>query len=150
MRQSRERGLLVHLSGSGADETHADYGFGGEKFVAHSSFGGLFPRSLSVVFPWESFFLGTQRDFLMKEEVVGGAHGIESRYPFLDPQLVQEFLWLHDEVKNSEYKKPIFDYLSSLSYTIVRGRKQGFVPQADLREGTTPGTAGNRLVMMIK
>ena len=30
----------------------------------------------------------------MKEEMVAGAYGIETRYPFLDRDVVQEFLWL--------------------------------------------------------
>jgi len=30
--------------------------------------------------------------YLAKEEYVGGAYGIESRYPFLDKKVVQEFL----------------------------------------------------------
>lgn len=36
---------------------------------------------------------GTQRNYLMKEELVAGAHGVEGRYPFLDPNVVQE-LWV--------------------------------------------------------
>ena len=51
-------------------------------------------EELSSFFPWRSAFLGTQRDYLMKEEVVAGSHGLEARYPFLDRQVVQEFLWL--------------------------------------------------------
>ena len=70
----------MYLSGSGADETISDYGFGGEKFYPHSNFGGYFPEQLGAIFPWRDFFLGTQRDYLMKEELVAGAHGIESRY----------------------------------------------------------------------
>ena len=30
----------MRVPGSGADETIADYGFGGKKFYPHSSFGG--------------------------------------------------------------------------------------------------------------
>jgi hypothetical protein len=48
--------------------------------------------------------MGTQRDYLMKEELVAGTHGVEGRYPFLDTQVVQEYLWLKDEVKNTKYK----------------------------------------------
>ena len=33
-------------------------------------------------------------DYLAKEESTAGAHGVETRYPFLDRGLVQEFLWL--------------------------------------------------------
>jgi hypothetical protein len=33
-------------------------------------------------------------DYLAKEESTAGAHGVETRYPFLDRGVVQEFLWL--------------------------------------------------------
>ncbi|CAE7211915.1 unnamed protein product, partial [Symbiodinium sp. CCMP2456] len=86
----RERGILVYLSGTGADEIISDYGHGGKKIFPHSNFGGLFPEDLGTLFPWEAFFLGTQRDYLMKEELVAGVHGVEARYPFLDRMVVQE------------------------------------------------------------
>ena len=31
---------------------------------------------------------------LMKEEMVAGSYGIETRYPYLDRFVIQEFLWL--------------------------------------------------------
>ena len=104
-RRCREAGLLVYLSGAGADEIISDYGFNGTKFFPHSSFGGKFPKNFSDFFPWESVFLGTQRDYLMKEEITAGAHSLESRYPFLDRQVVQEFIWLSPETKNEIYKR---------------------------------------------
>ncbi|KAF4711383.1 hypothetical protein FOZ62_010990, partial [Perkinsus olseni] len=103
---AREEGRTLYLSGTGADETISDYGFNGTRIFPHSDFGGLFPNDLEGLFPWQSFFLGTQRDYLMKEEMVAGAFGIEARYPFLDRKVVQEYLWLTADVKNSEYKKP--------------------------------------------
>ena len=75
-------------------EILSDYGFAGEKWCPQSSFGGLFPDNLSTIFPWAEFFLSTQRDYLHKEEHVAGAHGVEARYPFLDPRVVQEYIWL--------------------------------------------------------
>merc|ERR1712060_996761 len=100
MRLSRDRGALVYLSGSGADEVLTDYGFQGERLCPQSTFGGDFPRDLSDVFPWQEFFLSTQRDYLMKEELVAGVHGMEGRYPFLDRRTVQEYLWLTSDLKN--------------------------------------------------
>ena len=76
-RLCRRAGILVYMSGAGADEIISDYGFAGKKFFPHSSFGGLFPEDMSAFFPWTSVFLGTQRDYLMKEEVVAGSHGLE-------------------------------------------------------------------------
>ena len=41
--------------------------------------------------------------FIAKEEYVSGAFGIEGRYPYLDKNVVQEFLWLDSNLKNSFY-----------------------------------------------
>ena len=95
---------LIYLSGSGADEIISDYGFSKIKHYGHSTIGGYFPNDLSKVFPWKNFFGNTQRAYLMKEETVTGTWGIEGRYPYLDKYVVQEFLWLSNELKNSNYK----------------------------------------------
>mmetsp|Transcript_43037 Transcript_43037/g.78642 ORF Transcript_43037/g.78642 Transcript_43037/m.78642 type:complete len:581 (+) Transcript_43037:68-1810(+) len=133
VRLSRDRGALCYLSGSGADEVLSDYGFAGEAFCPQSSFGGLFPKNLADVFPWSEFFLSTQRDYLFKEEHVAGAHGVEARYPFLDPRVVQEFLWLAPEVKNSEYKRPLHDAFVEWGYPFEPGKKLGFSALGNLR-----------------
>ena len=106
----RRRGGLIYLSGSGSDEIISDYARDGRKIYPHSCFRGRWPADLAPIFPWCSFYGGSQRAFLMKEELVSGAHGIEGRYPFLDPKVVQEFLWLKPELKNAEYKKPVADF----------------------------------------
>jgi hypothetical protein len=67
----------------------------------------------------------------MKEELVSGAHGIEGRYPFLDPKVVQEFLWLKPELKNAEYKKPVADFLRAHRVPTAWGRKIGFTAGRD-------------------
>lgn len=67
LQEVRRRGILVYLSGTGADEIISDYGHAGKKIFPHSNFGGLFPEDLREIYPWEAFFLGTQRDYLMKE-----------------------------------------------------------------------------------
>jgi len=131
----RRRGILVYVSGTGADEIISDYGHGGRRIFPHSSFGGLFPEDLRGLFPWEGFFLGTQRDYLMKEELVAGAHGVESRYPFLDRAVVQEFLWLASGAKNAKYKAPIHDWLARLDYPFRPGEKLGFNAGHNVRWG---------------
>ena len=58
-----------------------------------------------VNFSW--FFMISKRlrahfvaqDYLAKEESTAGAHGVETRYPFLDRNLVQEFLWLSSDAR---------------------------------------------------
>jgi asparagine synthetase B (glutamine-hydrolysing) len=119
-------GCRIYLSGQGADEILADYGHNGTKKYNHSSFGGRFPDVLSDVFPWRSFFFGTQISYLCKEEHVAGSYGLEGRYPYLDKALVQEFLWLSPRLKNLHYKAPLHEYLSRQNYPFALGEKIGF------------------------
>ena len=192
-REARRRGILIYLSGSGADEYISDYGDGskrsdvqsiapgqsslavtlegtsgdetpavagqqvgdlaaflestvaGQKIYPHSNFGGHFPESLNFAarggnffravpgyqhqsqqgtehkpdpgtfFPWESLFLGTQRDYLMKEELVAGTHGVEGRYPFLDKFVVQEYLWLNQRIEQNRMPSVTADRASAAS-----------------------------------
>ena len=124
--QGKHEGQLIYLSGSGADEIFSDYGFDGIKHFRHSTIGGKFPEDLETIFPWKNFYDNTQRAYLMKEEYVSGAHGIEGRYPFLDTQVVQEFLWLKPELKNSNYKSVLHDYLIKNNYPFDEKQKVGF------------------------
>ncbi|KAF4696007.1 hypothetical protein FOZ60_002729 [Perkinsus olseni] len=132
-RLARQNGELIYLSGTGSDEIISDYGFNGTKLFPHSTFGGLFPEHLHDMFPWESVFLGTQRDYLMKEEIVAGAHGIESRYPFLDRRVVQEFLWLDASVKNAAYKSCVSAFLDHHDFPKEHAGKRGFAASKHLR-----------------
>jgi asparagine synthetase B (glutamine-hydrolysing) len=118
--------LRVYMSGQGADEILSDYGFGGKKHYYHSEFGGLFPQEQHL---WYSFNDGTQIQYLNKEEYTAGHFGIEARYPFLDRDLVQEFLWLTPAMKNRNYKSPLHDYLELCDFPFDKGKKLGFTPQ---------------------
>lgn len=117
---------LIYLSGSGADEIISDYGFNKVKHYGHSTIGGYFPDDLKTVFPWKNFFGNTQRAYLMKEETVTGTWGVEGRYPFLDKYVVQEFLWLSNKLKNSNYKSAIHNYLITNNYPFEENQKVGF------------------------
>lgn len=116
----------ICLSGTGADEIISDYGFDGVKMFNHSNFGGKFPTDLKTIFPWASFYGSTLESYIAKEEYVGGSFGIEMRYPFLDKNLVQEFLWLHQDLKNKEYKSPIDYYFNKNNYPFEKQIKRGF------------------------
>ncbi len=116
----------IYFSGQGADEIISDYGHNGVKFFKHSSFGGQFPDRLEGFFPWHSFYNGTQVQYLNKEEYVAGHFGIETRYPFLDRDLVQEFLWLIPELKNSKYKSALAEYLEVNNFPYSPNEKLGF------------------------
>jgi len=123
---AKNKNQLIYLSGSGADEIISDYGFNGIKHYGHSTIGGYFPKDLKSIFPWKNFFGNTQRSYLMKEEIVTGTWGIEGRYPFVDKDVVQEFLWLSQDLKNRNYKSVIHNYLSTNNYPFENGIKVGF------------------------
>jgi len=124
--RARQDNRRIYFSGQGADEIISDYGFGGRKIYKHSGFGGLFPEDLNGFWPWNSFFDGTQVQYLNKEEYVAGHFGIETRYPFLDNNLVQEFLWLSPKLKNSKYKSCLDEYLKVNGFPYESGEKRGF------------------------
>jgi asparagine synthetase B (glutamine-hydrolysing) len=123
---AKNENYKILISGSGPDELFSDYGFGGVKFYRHSNFGGKFPEDLTSIFPWNSFFGSSMESYIAKEEYVGGSYGIEVRYPFLDKNVVQEFLWLSVELKNKIYKSPIDNYLRVNKYPFNEGQKLGF------------------------
>lgn len=123
---ARQDNCKIYLSGQGADEIISDYGFSGQRIYPHSNFGGLFPANLDDIFPWPSFYGSSQESYLMKDEHVSGAYGIEGRYPFLDKRVVQEFLALDHRLKNSKYKSALRAYLEATGYPSMFDVKIGF------------------------
>jgi asparagine synthase (glutamine-hydrolysing) len=119
-------GRKIYLSGQGADEIFADYGFDGRKIYPHSNFGGRFPDDLAAIFPWPSFYESSMLSYLTKEEYVAGAYGLEARYPYLDPAVVQEFLWLRSDLKNKWYKSVLHQYLMAHDFPMGVNQKYGF------------------------
>jgi asparagine synthetase B (glutamine-hydrolysing) len=117
---------MIYLSGQGADEIMTDYSMKGSAIFGFSSFNGIFPEKLSSIFPWPNFFGSSQESYLTKEEYICGTYGIEARYPFLDKDLVQEFLSLSSKLKNTTYKAPIAHYLSTHHYPFKKMKKIGF------------------------
>lgn len=136
--KARKAGCKVYISGQGSDEILSDYGHNGRLAPGflHSTIAGKFPENLSTIFPWENFYQGTQQEFISKDENVGGTYGIETRYPFLDFDLVQEFLWLHHELKNVKYKAPIDYALKRLNFPMSESGifgKVGFRANSNFR-----------------
>ena len=124
----------IYLSGQGADEIFSDYGIFGHKIMGdqQSTFGGIYPNDLSPYFPWKNFFDGTMEMYIAKEEYVAGSFGIETRYPFLDIDVVQEFLWLTPELKNKSYKSVVGEYLLKNKFPIDVNKKIGFQANRNL------------------
>jgi len=96
-RHARENGYLVALSGHGADEIFSDY--------STQTISALRGNYKGVRSKWPNFDSGYGRNIINMFERVGGACSVEVRYPFLDKHVVQNFLWLSDDLKNKEYKQ---------------------------------------------
>jgi asparagine synthetase B (glutamine-hydrolysing) len=126
--RAKEEDRRIYISGQGADEIFADYGFNGHAHYPHSNFGGKFPANLETIFPWASFYDSSQASYLMKEEYVPGAYGLEARYPYLDKDVVQEFLSLSYELKNWRYKSVLRYYLQEAGFPCAFDEKFGFAP----------------------
>ena len=131
-KRARKEDRKIYISGQGADEIMSDYAINGKKRYKHSEFSGIFPNDLSVIYPWHSFYDGTQIKFLNKEEYIAGAYGVETRYPFLDKQLVQEYLWLSPKLKNAHYKAPLREYMKINNIPFEEDKKKGFAANANL------------------
>ena len=156
---AKKNGEKIYLSGHGPDEIFSDYGFGGKVFAKGellndknkyksngmiSTIFGKFPENLDNVFPWNNFYEGNMKSFISKEEGVGSLHGIESRYPFLDKMVVQEFLWLTPNNKNKYYKSPLHKYMKKNDYPFAKCKKRGFKAKRKLRINSTSLTVGTR------
>jgi asparagine synthetase B (glutamine-hydrolysing) len=125
-------GRRVAISGQGADEILSDY----SPWPDQSELKGRFPRVQRL---WRNFNFSCQESYLMKEEYAGGAFGIESRYPYLDASLVQEFLWLTPAAKNRHYKAPLREYLIQNEFPFEEAAKRGF--RIDMGERVSRGRA---------
>ena len=126
-KRARRDKNYVSLSSCGADEIYSDYAMNGKKIAFHSQFKGIFPRNLKKIFPWKKFYNDSMRSYLFKEEYIFGMYGIESRYPFLDNNLTQEFLSLDHYIKNFRYKNPLHNFMSEQKYPF-KVEKRGFDP----------------------
>ena len=134
--QSQKDNVKIFLSGQGADEIFSDYGWKGKNIKDFNnpkkntklpnSFLGDFPKNLKKVYPWPNFYGGLNECFIAKEEYTASLFGIETRYPFLDKKVVQEFLWLTNDLKNKYYKAPLHHYLKENNYPFQPNEKMGF------------------------
>ena len=70
--------------------------------------------------------------FITKEESVASLHGIESRYPYLDKEVVQEYLYLSPYLKNLKYKSPLDFYMKLHNYKFDENVKIGFKCRGNL------------------
>lgn len=123
--QEKNSNIKIIASGQGGDEIYSRR----QEYTFDQPNPKNFSSNLRDYFPWQNFFYGTQISYLSKEESIGGSFGMETRYPFLDKALVQEYLNLTPRLKNAYYKSPITNFLETNSYPYRKdNRKSGFNP----------------------
>jgi asparagine synthetase B (glutamine-hydrolysing) len=120
-----KQGRKINISGQGADEIISDYAL----YPGQSTFKGVWPEKLEE---WENFRNGKQKEYLAELEEIAALYGVEVRYPFLDVDLVQEFLWLSPKLKNRCYKAPLEKYLTDNKVPFERDVKRGFRPYENI------------------
>lgn len=116
-----KEGRTICISGQGGDEINSDYSL----YPGQSHFKGKWPDKL---YEWPNFRGHMQEEYLNELEDIAAIYGVEVRYPFLDVDLVQEFLWLKPELKNRNYKATIFEYLTRNNVPFDKEIKRGFNP----------------------
>lgn len=110
---------LIQLSGQGADEILTDYSTGSMKM---SEIKGNWDN---VISPWKNLHQGWNAVFLGGTERISGLFGIETRYPFLDRELVQSFINIKPKLKSVTFKGPIAKYFDLIKFPYIE-QKQGF------------------------
>src|SRR3990167_1864647 len=88
---ARNEGRKISHSRQAGDEINSDYAL----FPKQSTFKGKYPDKL---YEWPNFRNNMQREYLSELEEIAALYDIEVRYPFIDINLVQEFLWLSPEL----------------------------------------------------
>ena len=118
--RARRRGFRTCISGVGADEIFSDYASGSMNL---SSMRGNWKLAEKR---WRNFAGGWQSVFLQAGERVAGQFGIECRYPFLDKEVVSEFLRLPIPDRYQPLKRPIHDLLKEYDFP-ASALKRGFL-----------------------
>jgi asparagine synthetase B (glutamine-hydrolysing) len=118
---AKNEGKTIFLASQGGDEIISDYAL----YPGQSTFKGVYPKDL---YEWKNFREGMNREYLNEIEEIAELYGIEVRYPYLDIDLVQEFLWLSQDLKNRNYKAPLFEYLTLNNVPFEKNVKRGFNP----------------------
>lgn len=125
------KNIKIILSGIGGDEIYYTYGSSSNNKWNVKLYGsGLqpdyFPSNLDEIYPWKNLYGNTMKNYITMNEIIGGMHGYETRYPFLDNDLFQEFLWLSSELKNKYFKSPLSNYMTINNYPFKNNFKKGF------------------------
>lgn len=117
--EAKKAGYDTYLSTQGSDEIISDYSL----IPMQSYYKGVFPQELKE---WPNFKKSANISYIKKEALVGEAAGVNARYPFLDIDFVQEYLWLSPELKNRNYKSVLYEYLTANNIPFEKNVKRGF------------------------
>jgi len=102
----------ILINGVGGDELYSDYGVHGRPLRYESRFGGHFPADLHMVWPWYQ----QVHEWCTRDDLIAGFHGVNTRYPLLDRELVQAWLNTTQRLKNSGYKQWMKVYMQDHGY----------------------------------
>jgi len=106
----------AYLLARRANKPIAISGQGGDEVFANMQYSKPFQFGRS---PWGNMTDGWMRNFLALVDRTGGALGQESRFPLLDFNVVQEFIWLAAGLKNRSYKQPLVAYLKRCEFPMT-------------------------------
>lgn len=118
----------VLFTGHGSDEIYDNY-----RMKSHTRHNeplefDIWPDDLSSVFPYKHFYKHKQRYLIDSHEYMALCFGVETRNPFLDKKLTQEWFSLSAELKNLEDKSPQKNYLRN--HNIILPKKvSGLIDQ---------------------
>lgn len=133
--KARSENRLISLSGQGGDEIYADY----YNEYTYSRMSELKGNWQNINSPWKNFSGGWNKVFLGATERVSGLFGVEARYPFLDFEVVQEFLNLDPKLKAKYYKSPMTNRMMELDFPF-HFKKFGFAGFKDDDLSTKPAS----------
>lgn len=120
---AKKEGRSIYISNQGSDEIISDYAL--STYPGQSRFKGIFPDKL---YEWPNFRSNVNLLYLKETEDIAKIYGIMVHYPYLDIDLVQEFLWLTPELKNKYYKAPLREYFTINNIPFEENVKRGFHP----------------------
>lgn len=110
----------VLVTGQGADEIIDNY-IHKYKTLGKPSVKMLsWPDNLKSFFPYDHFYDNRQRKLIDDHEFCCLSYGIETRNPFLDKKLAQEWLSLDVKLKNYETKSPLKTFLRKRGISISK------------------------------
>jgi asparagine synthetase B (glutamine-hydrolysing) len=116
---ARQAGELIGLFGNGEDEIYCDFYYLPPSNNGWSTVAGDW---YSQAGPWPNFQGGCNEIFLKASDRICSHNSVEGRFPLLDRWVVQEFLYLHPDLKSINYKAPLTNKLIENNFPLFYGK----------------------------